>query len=256
VRITWVLVAAGCGRVGFDARMQAGDAPASDVASDVAGDGLAASTCPLLNVKLCDGFDDTTVNARWMVRENKGQITIDPTRAYRGTSSLHAHLNAALATDGNLYADVLSTQGMPFTGIAHVRAWSYFASPFPPQTYNQLLNFSTTGGQGIAVGTRDGFITSNDYTDSMQAVSATDAFPLDRWVCLELQIPSGLTGMTRVFVDGVEVSDVQLPKPSPQPAPDQIYIGLVWLNNTSVLPAIDAWFDEVVVDDAPTSCPQ
>jgi hypothetical protein len=80
--------------------------------------------------------------------------------------------------------------------------------------------------------------------------------PVDRWVCVEAQIPSNATGTTRVFIDGVQVTDVAIGKPSPQPPPNHIYFGLDWINNATTLSPARAWFDEVIVDDQPTTCAQ
>jgi hypothetical protein len=122
-------------------------------------------------------------------------------------------------------------------------------------TFNQILNFADSAGNGIAAGTvADGHMVVNDYTNAGWGESSTVTLPTDRWTCLQFDIPIGMTGTTHLFVDGSEVTDARVVKASPQPIPDHVYCGLDWATTVTSQPAGDLWLDEIIVDTKPTSC--
>jgi hypothetical protein len=260
VRGGWLLVVAGCGRVAF-APLAADDASDGGGTMNDATDGAAidggASLCSVSSPEIiCDGFEDLTLASHWSKVENIGTVEIDTTRAYRGLQSLHARTNAATGSDMPV-AELQSRRGlmMSYTGQVHARVWAYFASPVDPE-FDQLIIFADQSGVGVAMGAARGNIIANDFTDLNLVESTTHTMPKDRWTCLQFDAPSGMTGTIHTFVDGVEVTDVRLTKSNAQPPFDNVYIGLDWPSNAAALPAADAWFDEMILDDAPISCAQ
>ncbi len=204
---------------------------------------------------LCDSFEPGV--GPWNRGTVNGTIDADTSRAHRGASSIHAHTNAIPSTTvTNPSAILASSQGLPVTGTVHARVWFYIQSPHASGEFDQLINLVDLDGNGISLGTRNGMMTANDYTDIEYAESATTPLPLDRWACLQLSIPSGTTGVTRIYVDGAEVTDVALPKTSAQPPPERIEIGVQWVATVTSWPATDVWFDDVIVDDEPITCAQ
>ena len=186
-----------------------------------------------------------------------GTIAIDNTRAYRGSSSVHVHINAITSATTNPRALLYGDAGLQttVTGIIYFRVWMYVQGPLPQMPFNQMINAANSSGVGISMGTRNGLIATNDYTDLMYSESAT-AFPTDRWACLQLEIPSNTTGTTRAFLDGVELTDAALPKTTPQSPAEHVYLGIEWVGTPSSLPPADAWLDEIIVDTQPTTCAQ
>lgn len=243
----------GCGRVAFDPLGGPGDAGSSD-ASGGGADAMAPVACAA-DMLICDSFEPGL--GPWNRNTTNGTIEVDTTRAYRGTSSVHAHTNAIPSTTAtNPSAILTSSRGLPVTGTVHARVWFYIRSPHASGEFDQLINLVDLGGNGISLGTRNGVMTANDYTDVEYAESATAQLPLDRWACMQLSIPSGTTGTTRVFLDGAEVTDIALPKTTPQPAPARVEIGVQWVATVTSWPATDVWFDDVIVDDQPITCSQ
>ena len=247
---------AGCGRIGFDVT------PSGDALADTQGapdtlnvDG--PSKCGQVSAIICDGFEQAMFDPRWQVTGVSGTVQLDNTRAYRGTSSMRAITNAAPAGDPS--AVLRTSQGLAgaITGSIYLRVWAYFPSPYPTNLFNQVLNVVNSGSTGVSVGSRDGFVRTNDYHFLQSRVSATVAFPVDSWICLQLQVPSNTEQFTKVFVDGIEATDVELMTPAgfPMPAADHIYVGLDWVTGMPV-PATVAWFDELIVDSQPTTCAQ
>jgi hypothetical protein len=265
VRRLWVLVlVAGCGRWSFDSRDDAArsddDGAMTTIDSrpfDAAADGVAATTCGATSTRECDGFESGAFDPMWTLDTSRGTITIDSTRAYRGASSVHVRIDPITSSVTNPRAVLLGPGGLgtTITGIIYFRIWMYVASPVSANPYNQLINAANQSGQGISMGTRGGLVTNNDYTDGGYAESAT-TFPLDRWTCLQFQMPSNVSGTTRVFIDGTELTDVALTKATTQPPPDHVYLGLEWVGTLSSQPAVDAWMDEIVIDTQPTTCAQ
>jgi hypothetical protein len=255
-RHAWLIVVMGCGRVGFDAVDATGDGTLIDVMPDPPG---GASKCPIPSAAVCDGFEGADLDPRWMIDLSAGAATLDASRAYRGTGSIHFHTNATPAGTAPA-ASIRTRQGLmgSVTGMVYARAWTYYVAPHPTTVFDQAVNFVDATFVGISVGWRNGFVRSNDYKYQQSTISTTTTLPLDRWVCLELQVPSNIEGTTRVFVDGVEVADVTLTTPAgmPQPPADHIYFGLDWITTTVAMPATDAWFDEVIVASSPTTCAQ
>lgn len=248
----------GCGRLGFDAQTRVADAPLSDTSGTdgIDPDALVASRCPKTTTLVCDGFEGNALDPRWQLDVNLGTVATSATRAYRGAGSVHVHMDAITAAVTNPRALLQTSQRLNATvvGTVYARVWAYFASPHHPAFFDQIVNFANTAGNGISMGARNGAIASNDYTAIQFAESTTTSLPLDRWTCLQLEIPAGTSGTTKVSIDGVEVVDVRLTKATVQPSPDHVYIGIEWVGTVSNVPAANAWIDEVVIDSAPTTC--
>ncbi|HUS29574.1 MAG TPA: hypothetical protein VMZ53_13770 [Kofleriaceae bacterium] len=259
MRRSWLLVlAVGCGRLQFDARDDAmagsnGDAPRADAV----GDGVAATTCGTFGSRACDGFEQGAIDPMWTLDTSAGSITRDTTRAFRGSASVHVHIDQITVTTTNPRATLFGPAGLnaTVTGMIYFRVWMYVASPLATNLFNQMINAANMSGQGMSLGTRNGVFANNNYTDVNYSESATP-FPLDRWMCLQYEMPSNTTGTARMFVDGAELTDAALVKTTPQPPPTHVYLGLEWVGNPSSMPAADAWLDEIIVDTNPTTCAQ
>ncbi len=253
MRATWLVVLAACGRLGFGA---AGDAPHGDAAGD-AGDASAdapgVTNCT--GTLVCDTFDGTTLDPRWTIDTMVGEVTLDSTRAYRGTSSVHLHTDAITVMTTNPRALLDTSQGLPITGTIYTRAWMWFQSPMPGSPFAQILNYANTAGVGISMGERNSYVVDNDYTTPQYAQSLTQMLPLDGWTCLRMEMPSGTSGTTKIYVDKTEVADVELSQTS-QPAPDHTYLGIEWVGSPTSQMAFDAWIDEVIISASPTTCDQ
>jgi hypothetical protein len=256
VRAAWLVVLGACGRFGFGA---SGDAAHGDAATDADASTDASTDAPAVTdcagTLVCDPFD--TIGPAWTVDTQSGTVTVDTTRAYRGTSSVHLHIDQVTTSTTNPRALLdTSPAALPITGTIYTRAWMYFATPMPTSPFAQLINFANLAGQGLSMGERNGAVTNNDYTTGGYMESATVALPLGRWTCLQFEAPSGTTSTIRIFVDGAEVTDVALAISMAQPAPDHAYLGIEWVGTVTSQPAYDAWMDEVIISASPTTCAQ
>jgi hypothetical protein len=251
-----VLLVAGCGRLQFESH-GTGDAGSADARrADAAADGVLATTCGTFTSQECDGFEGSSVDPKWTLDTANGSITIDTTRAYRGSSSVHLHIDPTTGSS-NPRATLYGVGGLQpaITGRIYFRVWMWIATPLTPTIFNQMINAANTAGQGISMGSRNGVLANNNYTDTTYAESAT-ALPFDRWTCLQFEMPSNTTGDIRMFVDGTELTDATLTKTTAQPAPSHVFMGLEWVGSPTGYPAADAWMDEMVIDTSPTTCAQ
>jgi hypothetical protein len=210
-----------------------------------------ASTCTSLSgVVFCDGFENALGTSGWSLSGSNGVPSRDTTRAYRGAASLHSHISGAPAMAGPA-ALVHRADLFPITGTIYARVWVYFTTGLPDR-FEQLLNFADNVSTGYSVATDTGKVTLNDYAAGVYQSSAT-AMPLDRWACLQFEIEqSSAAGAIRIRVDGNLLAD--LPQTALTTAAANFSVGLDFYGNTVAIPAYDAWFDEVIVDDKPTTC--
>jgi hypothetical protein len=245
VRLAYLLVIAGCGRVGFDPRASAGDATVTpNDAVDPVCDGVRL---------ICDGFESATIGGAWNSAQINGSVTIDSVHVHRGTRAFHAHTNAGASGDTRK-AEVSDNTSLPMSStprILYARTWAFFPSPHNA-AYNQFITFANGAG-GFALGDQNLEVVTNHFNSTDFAESATQALPLDRWACFQFEIPTDQTGTMRGFVDGVEVADLAVPISPAEATMTQVFIGIDW-NLDRTVPATDVWFDDVIVDDAPISC--
>lgn len=241
--------------------MPRGDGGGTDGAgADMGGDtGMTIDAPPSLcpgPFLMCDPFESSMLDARWQLDNSMGSVAVDATRAYRGGSSLHSHVDAIGQTPvTSPRGSMRSYQGLPVTGTFYVRVFAYFPSTIP-QRFVQFVNTTDDTGAGASVGMESRFVVNNDYSvpPSNFVPSTSRQMPLDRWVCVTYEVPSGTAGLLRIFVDGVEVSDTTIGAVAARPRPTHVYLGLDFPEMFAAQPAADAWFDEIVVDDAPVSC--
>lgn len=220
----------------------------SDLARPDLGGG--PSRCGVAGALLCDGFETSLLLNGWAQSTTNGAIAIDSTRVFRGSSSLHAHVDASPVNKAPR-AVIHERKTFPISPVLYLRVWAYFPSPLPA-SYDQSFNFTDAGTTGIAIASDGGAVTLDDYAGNLYQSSATQ-WPLDRWTCLQFDMTQGTSvGALHVYVDGQLLGD--LPQTGTTPTIVDFALGLDFNANTASIPPYDAWFDEVIVDDKPTRC--
>jgi hypothetical protein len=209
------------------------------------------SQCAGSTALLCDGFEAATINAEWLVNGGGASATLDSTRAYRGSRSIHVH-TAAAAANSMPYAGITEHRTFPIDGTAWIRVWMYFASPFSPD-FDQLINVLDSGTGGASFSLKAFSPVDNDYVGAAYRES-TLAVPLDRWTCLRMSVTqTGASGAIHLFVDGNEAGDAQLLGVT-VPRIASVAIGADFVGNRTAMDPTDLWIDEVIVDANPVSC--
>jgi hypothetical protein len=212
---------------------------------------VAPSLCSSSTAKICDPFEGGSLNARWTLNAPQGTATLDTSRAYRGSSSLHLHTNAAAG--GETEANLITHDQLPVTGTLWARVWVYIPSGTPTAQVDQFFNFADESSTGVAYCIRNGHLVSNDYTDGLWGETLT-GYPLDQWFCLKMQLTQGSTG-AYFYIGDTQSTDLSHPTASPKPE-SHLYLGIDWLSTTAGFPATDLWLDELVVDDKTVTCTQ
>jgi hypothetical protein len=236
-----------------------GDLGTNGTASDFAGDLLDLTTSAggpskcggNSGVLFCEGFETSLLLGGWSQTGQNGKPTLDTSRAFRGSSSLHSHVDASAASVSP-HASISETRTFPVSGTLYARVWVYFPSPLPVP-FEQFLNLTDASSGGTAVATDDGAVTLDNYSGAVYQRSAT-RMPLDRWACVQLDFAQAGpgTGAIHIHVDGALLTD--LPQSGIVTSAAKLILGLDFFNNSAPVPIYDAWFDELIVDDKPTSC--
>ncbi|MCU1279889.1 MAG: hypothetical protein JWM53_3435 [bacterium] len=224
----------------------------ADVVLDFAGADLAPSPskCATSNALLCESFESLLLLSGWNQSSHNAIVSVDSTRAFRGKSSLRSSIQAS-AVNTSPYATVSETKSFPAVGALYVRVWAYFPSPLPAP-FEQFLNFTDSGTGGLSIGTDTGAMILNDYSGGVFQASTTK-MPLDRWVCVQFDMSQGaLTGFIHMTVDGQLLAD--LPQTGSTPTAVNMILGVDFNANSGPVPAYDAWFDEIIVDNKPIAC--
>jgi hypothetical protein len=213
--------------------------------------GIAPSTCgSLMGVLFCDGFENVLIGSGWSGSGSNGVPSRDTSRSYRGAASLHAHISGAPVMAGP-FAVLHRSDLFPIAGTIYARVWVYFTSGLPA-SFEQFLNFADNSMTGYSVATDSGKVTLDDYAAGVYQSSATP-MPLDRWACVQLEVQQGNPmAAIRVLVDGQVLSD--LPQTAAATVAVNLSLGLDFYSNTAAIPQYDAWFDELIIDNKPTTC--
>ncbi|HEY2744064.1 MAG TPA: hypothetical protein VGL86_05560 [Polyangia bacterium] len=222
---------------------------------DLAADDLAIppSTCATLTgaVVFCDGFESPLATSGWGIAGSNGTPSLDTSRAYRGAASLHSHIDGAPAMASPL-ALIHRADIFPISGTIYARVWVYFSSGLP-DPFDQFLNFADNVSTGYSIATDQGKVALNDYTSGGPYMRSATAMPLDRWACVQFDVQQANSmGAIHVSVDGQLLAD--LPQMANTTNAVNFSVGLDFYGNTAAIPVYDAWFDELIIDDKPTTC--
>ncbi len=237
---------------GADLAMMAGDdlSPLPDAGpADLA----SPSLCPGSTVALCESFESGTIDARWDQIKLNATLTVDDTRAKRGTHSLHVH-TAALAAGSSSQGELGEMQTVPM-GDFFVRSYIYLSSP-PIEV--RLLGAEQSASPYLGVNVNvaaGGLSTYNNAAVPDVYNGSTTTVPLDDWFCLETETVVGTPGVLHVWLNDVEVTALGLAQDTQTtPLMDEIFVGLQFYQPPKAIAAFDAWYDEIVVDGARIGC--
>lgn len=213
------------------------------------------SLCPTSTAVLCDSFETGAPLAAWSKNQNRGTITVETTRAYRGTRSLHAHQDAL--TTGQDAQATLYLQSFPQPDV-WVRLFVYVPSAFPAADASPVGALqSVSPWHGAFLNLHSGvFATYNDTPTTPIERISTVPVPTNRWFCLEYALRIGATGYVRASVDGTAIADFAASQSTTAtPAIGTLFVGLSVYASANVA-ARDLWIDEIVIDNKPIGCTQ
>jgi hypothetical protein len=208
--------------------------------------GVVASKCPGSPLILCDGFEGAAFDPRWGTYIISGNVAIDATRAYRGASSLHAHIDP---NGARAHATVYTMLTYPQPDV-YVRLFAYVPAPVSVSTDFVTVIQKPSPYDSIRLSLENGSFSTYDSTDT-QHIVATTPVPVGHWTCVEWRVHfDPAAGYTQLWIDGQSTNVAG--NENTQPNPFYYYLRIGLESNTTV--AQDLWLDEIAVDAASIGC--
>lgn len=209
------------------------------------------STCPVAGALRCEGFE--VGEGGLLIQEENSTITFDGGSRARGLRAATLRVPQFSAfTDS--YARFRDETSLPRSEW-YARFFVNLSSASYPETAvllearstptYELLNLSLGSG---------GRLTLQRVTGGTLQLFAPDAFPLDRWVCVELGVKQTTNAEVSVWVDGVEIPSLH-PDGGVTNAPsyDTLIFGLAWYAPSGHAP-VEVGLDELLVMSTRIGC--
>jgi hypothetical protein len=224
----------------------------------------APTSCPG-GYLLCDGFESGQIDtARWQATANDAtqSVTVDGTRAFRGSYSLHVHV-ASLSN--GIYVQPHVRESSTFASpVVHMRAY-FWISAYPGPDNETLINVDEASGNasaGMGFGQTGHLIGSVSNTPNgmdYSHASATNILPLQSWTCLELMIDNTLAapnplGVLSIWQDGGLVNDLTGTADLTPLGVATFGISFTPPSAPPASPAVDLFIDEVAVSNSYIGC--
>ena len=234
----------GCGRLGFAELGVAGDGGPGD------GDAAAASCLP--SYQLCEGFEDTTLAPIWMTTSG---VTIDPTKAHRGAASIHMHSDGA-AVGADSYADLFQTATLPASSsVFHVRAYVWLSHlPLNNMELIAVMQANSANEDAVFVlpDALSVYAQFNDVSQNNETPATVGA-----WFCVlwTVTLATTKTGSLALAGDPPPVTLANEQTEGTPPVSEMDFgIGFAGSSVFVPEPAMDVWFDDLIVATTPLTC--
>lgn len=250
-----LVVAAGCGRLGFDGAAPSDGAVDADD-SDIGGPGDDAPqevTCsPAFDI--CDGFEDGLDTALWTVHP---AATLDTSFAHRGNNSIRIHTDAFGAGQQS-YRMISETRTLAANPTAFwVRGWFYLSALPAGGNGMELITAQRPGNEGDYV-----FVFRNRTTVYSQYSGASREAPapapVGSWFCAVFEIVRSTTTNGSLALTGdlpaIDLNDTATDSATQPMVVVTLGAAFSSANVSDAQPAFDLWIDDVIVHRAPVSC--
>jgi hypothetical protein len=256
---SWALIAAlaaGCGRFGFSGHEPPGDGAMGDgsgIDGRVVVDGSPdAPTYVCTGSEVCEGFEGGL--GVWTA---DSMVSIDTTRAHRGTQSVHVHSAAFGANTGSFQAIAESQTIAANINPFWVRSWLWLSAL--PAFDNGLELISAqrpSSSSGVYV-----FVHADStkvYSQLDTKISSTPTLvPTGQWFCLVWKVTRNTATSGLLDLSGDVTVTLNNTKTDSTTVPIQfVVIGLGYssTNNPVPQPAQDLWIDDVIVSGNAVTC--
>lgn len=250
MRLLPLVLAAGCGRIGFTStELSPGDGATADGASERQ---PLQQGCSVTHpgVLLCDGFEALDVAWDYQVEEFGGVIRSEE-RGAQGNASLKIAIDGsdqykAARWGKNNVLDFLDSGGL------HLREYIFMPST---TVVADQLSIMVTGNQVDPFPSANVLLTPGEIHAGVEGSSTVAAFefPRDRWVCVELHLQiDGTAGAMSIDIDGSTVVSASSLDTRVAGGYTNIDVGFHYA--TPAQPASEMFVDEVVADTSPIGC--
>jgi hypothetical protein len=200
--------------------------------------------CPeRLGVRFCDGFEQGF--RAWIMEANRATLALTPDAA-KGAQAMEATLSAAGGR---------AIVGQTFAGFDQEPMWArVFLKLKGDEMHTSLTVFRVEDSIGDGVDLSFAANRAQLYAnvgETELAQTATDLFPVDQWVCVELSItPEGEGAAAALHVNGDQVVGGAIPWPS-KPI-ELILAGLPHVDESQ--PIVTVGVDSVVISESRVGC--
>jgi hypothetical protein len=217
---------------------------------------------------ICDGFENgfnATLWTRQIDRSPAGTaptVDVDTARFYRGTHSLHSHVDSVVAgtyLQAKVHAFTPGVSG----GTMFVRAFLYIGSALTsanPGFVSVDQEVAPYGGMGFDIDNGGQIVLGSYGQGADKNYPSTTQLPFDQWVCVEWELDKGPTmstdmgtGSMRFWVNDVEATDLHITNLYNQPFFGSTTLGLEITTNATAS-SLDVWLDEIAIDTARIGC--
>jgi hypothetical protein len=230
--------------------------------------GSAGGGCAGSGAKLCDDFDAQMMGAEpkgmYSIEKMGGTLTVENTKPFSGTQSLHIHLNNPPGDSKAQLAFVAPL--LPFANNdVHGRVMVWLMKN-PGAHWDFATAFGTDQPQDddtkiqYTVGSMSGHMMAV-YQPGDDSVDSTTPFPVGKWACLQWEFKGAADGthLLKMMVDGQVVDKGQITKggiaKSNWPATTWKSMKVGFVTWGSVNFAVDMWLDDLAISDSDIPCP-
>lgn len=195
------MLAIGCGRVGFEPRLDA-----------TSGDAV-AFVCPQFAV-FCDDFETGDLS-KWgptIISAKGGMVAPTTTRAHTGAYALEA--SEPLQTSSGTKAEATVPLAGQSTGMLAVREW--IDAPQPLVGFACVDQVQAMNRYLLVCGDNSGnWVVSEAYPSNLDDHHGLAGPSVDTWTCVELDFTFGAPGHLQLYADDVLVVDAAASDPAP-----------------------------------------
>ncbi|NVB83606.1 MAG: hypothetical protein HOV81_34850 [Kofleriaceae bacterium] len=249
-----LLVAAGCGRLGFGSTDARDDAVASDGASsDATRDGASVGCSPAFD--LCDDFEGPTLDGAIWTADS--MVTLDTTRAHRGAKSVHVHMPSLAAGSGDYQTLRETTTITSGATTFWVRAWFWLSALPAGGNGLELVTAERPGSAGDYL-----FVFSDRTALYTQFVAASQTamatVPTGTWFCAVWKVVRATNATGSIALSGdapaITLANTTTDSATLPMTVVNLGIGFSGTNLPVAQPALDLWIDDVIAHSSPVGC--
>lgn len=247
----------GCGRIGF------GFGAAIDAGAVL---GTGSDGCSALGaVTLCDGFEPPDLDQLWDTNvgveigstwTTMNGAAIDTTVAHRGAGSLHLTM-PAVAAGSVSSAQIAEASKFPAGSVVYIRVWVLLTSLSATSNTIRLMGIDNNTGAdpGEAVELGPSGLSAQVYGVATAAGNGIQPVPLGQWLCMqfEVQVATSSSGSVALTTNAMS-SSISLVATQPNPSLQRMMLGAFYYRAPDAQPALDVWFDDLILDTQPHGC--
>jgi hypothetical protein len=211
------------------------------------------SKCPVSGALLCEGWETGPYPGFWNFGSPPSP-TVDTAQAARGSHALHMTLPGVSSG----YQAIGAGEQMTFPHSPPIYVRFFVLVEQRINFVANLMRLDQVGGsnQALNLGLQPNGSINIDTTSispGFERSSSTAVLPLNQWTCLEVMYDGISNGNEKVWMNDVEVTDIEGAGVNANAAFDEMVLFFDY-NATGPVPATSLWYDEVVLSTTRIGC--